>query len=233
MKFEREYIAMLLGSSVLIFASIVIPTFSQQLNAERTYHIALILVAPLCVLGGETIFKYIFTSLRPIPFKQSTYAKILLTILIPYFLFNVGFVWELAGERTTMPVGLERYRTGDEHDKAIFYISSIQKEDVFGARWLGNNRIDNSIVYTGWSSKWYLLTPYALIPRGRDMHLLSGQEDLKEDSFVFLRYFNIRENFILTNYTTKGMVINKTSEISFQFYMKNKIYSNGGSEIYS
>jgi uncharacterized membrane protein len=232
MKFEREYIAMLLVSSALIFACIVIPTFSQRLNTERTYHIALILVAPLCIIGGETVFKYIFKPFRSISLRRSTCAKILLIILIPYFLFNTGFVWELAGEKNTMPVGLERLKTGDDYDKAIFYISMIQKEDVFGARWLGKNGIDNSVIYTGWSSKWYLLTPYALIPRGNKMQLLSGQEDLKKDSFVFLRYFNVKENLILTDYTTEGMVINKTTEISHQFFEKNKIYSNGGSDLY-
>ena len=232
MKFEREYIAMLLVSSALIFACIVIPTFSQKLNTERTYHIALILVAPLCILGGETVFKYIFKPFRSISLKRSTYAKIMLIILIPYFLFNTGFVWELAGEKTVMPVGLERYKTGDDQDKAIFYICVIQKEDVFGAKWLGKNRIDDSIIYTGWSSKWYLLTPYAMIRRGNKMQLLSGREDLKKDSFVFLRYFNVKENLILTDYTIGEMVINKTTEISHQFFEKNKIYSNGGSEIY-
>ena len=223
MKFEREYIAMLLVSSALIFACIVIPTFSEKLNTERTYHIALLLVAPLCILGGETVFKYIFKLFRSISLRQSTYAKILLIILIPYFLFNTGFVWELAGEKTTMPVGLERYKTGDDQDKAIFYISVIQKEDVFGARWLGENRVDNSIVYTGWTSKHYLLTPYAMIPRGRNMQLLGGREDLKKDSFVFLRYFNVKENLM------KG---GNMTAVSSQLYERNKIYSNGGSEIY-
>jgi uncharacterized membrane protein len=152
--------------------------------------------------------------------------------LIPYFLFNTGFVWELAGERTSMPVGLERFKTGDDHDKAVFYIRVIQKEDVIGAKWLGKNRIDDSIIYTGWSSKWYLLTPYAMIRRGGDIQYLGGQKDLKKDSFVFLRYCNVKENLILTDYTAGGMVINKTTEISHQFFEKNKIYSNGGSEIY-
>ena len=232
MKFEREYIAMLLVSSALIFACIVIPTFSERLNTERTYHIALILVAPLCILGGETVFKYIFKPFRSISLRRSTCAKILLIILIPYFLFNTGFAWELAGEKTAKPLGLERYKTGDDLDKAIFYISVIQKEDIFGAKWLGKNRVDNSIVYTGWSSKWYLLTPYAMIRRGGGVQILGGRENLMKDSFVFLRYFNVKENLILIDYTTEGMVISKTTEISHQFFEKNKIYSNGGSEIY-
>lgn len=231
LKFEREYIAMLLVSSALIFACIVIPTFSQRLNTERTYHIALLLVAPLCILGGETVFRYIFKPFKSISLKRSTCAKILLIILIPYFLFNTGFAWELAGEKTTKPVGLERYKTGDDHDKAIYYISVIQKEDIFGARWLGKNRIDNSIVYTGKSSRWYLLTPYAMIsPRGGSMQYLGGQKDLEKDSFVFLGYFNVKENLILT--TAGEMITNKTTEISHQFFEKNRIYSNGGSEIY-
>jgi uncharacterized membrane protein len=232
MKFEREYIAMVLMSSALIFACIILPTFSQRLNTERTYHIALILVAPLCILGGETVFRYIFKLFRSISLKQSTCPKILLIILIPYFLFNTGFVWELAGVKTSMPIGLERYKTGDDHDKAIFYISVIQKQDIFGAKWLGKNRIDDSIIYTGWSSRWYLLTPYALIPAGGNMYLLGGRENLKKNSFVFLRYFNVKENLILIDYTAGEMVINKTTEISHQFFDKNKIYSNGGSEIY-
>ena len=233
MKFEREYIAMLLVSGVIMLMCIVLPSFSSRMGVKRFYHFALFFFSPLCILGGETVFKYIFRPFRYILLRQSTCAKILLIILIPYFLFNTGFVGELAGEKTVMPVSIEQPKTGDDREKAIFYIRVIQKEDVFGAKWLGENRVDKSIIYTGWSSKWYLLTPYALIPRyGGGMQLLGGRENLKEDSFVFLRYFNVKENLILTDYTAGEMVINKTTEISHQFFDKNKIYSNGGSEIY-
>ena len=105
-----------------------------MLNTERTLHIALILVAPLCILGGETFFKYIFKHIRSISLSQSTYAKMMLIILIPYFLFNTGFVWDLAGEKTAMPVGLEQYKTGDNNDKMVFFAPLITPFRGLGRR---------------------------------------------------------------------------------------------------
>lgn len=230
MRFAREYMAMLLFSLGLILATIVVPTFSQQLNTERTYHIALILAAPLCILGGETVFKYMFKPLRRISSSPSACAKILLLILIPYFLFNTGFVHILVGEKTGSLLGLQQYKTGNDEEKAMFYLKWIQREDVSGARWLAENSVDNPTVYAGWSSKHYLLSPYALIPF-KKTRLLGNQTHIEKDSFVFLRYYNIKENRILTDYTAGEMVIGKTTEIS-QIVEMNKIYSNGGSEVY-
>jgi len=231
MKFDREYLVMLLTSSALIFACIIIPTFAQRLNTQRTYHIALILVAPLCILGGEIVFKQFIKLFKLISLKQST-CKVLLIILIPYFLFNTGFILTLSGVKNAMPLGLlELSKTGDDRDKAIYYICMIQKEDVYGARYLEKVRLRNEIIYADWISSNGRLNSYAsLMPSS--CKLLATKKNLEINSLVFLGYFNVKENLILTSYVAGKMVINKTTEILGPSFVKNKIYSNGGSEIY-
>jgi len=57
LKFRAEYIALVVISALVLFACIVVPYFSGHLEVERFYHITLLLLSPLCILGGETIWQ--------------------------------------------------------------------------------------------------------------------------------------------------------------------------------
>jgi len=56
-KFRPEFIALTVGAALILFACIVIPRFSAYLGFERFYHISLLLLAPLCILGGEAVWQ--------------------------------------------------------------------------------------------------------------------------------------------------------------------------------
>jgi uncharacterized membrane protein len=237
LKFTREFVAMVFISTVILLTCIVLPFFSDKMDVSRIYHIALFLLAPCCILGGETVWKYVSKAFRSISFKRSTYAKICLIILIPYFLFNTGFVYEFTEHPTGNPVSFHRLKVSDEPlEKMAYYIMHVPTQDFVSAVWLSEHKKDQSTIYTGWTSEFFLLHPYPLPPTEPIRILDPPNMSIKKSDFVFLRCLNVKDNIMFSKRTVTGADIYQfpyynTSEITC-LVEKNRIYSNGGSEIY-
>jgi uncharacterized membrane protein len=237
LKFTREFIAMVFISTVILLMCIVLPFFSDQMDVSRIYHITLLLLAPCCILGGETVWKYVSKAFRSISFKRSTYAKICLIILIPYFLFNIGFVYEFTEHPTGNPVSFYRLKvSNDPLEKMAYYGMRVPTQDFISAVWLSEHKQDQSTIYAGWSSEFFLLHPYPLPPTERIRILDPPNMSIKKSDFVFLRCLNVKDNIMFSKRTVTGADIYQfpyynTTEIT-GLVEKNRIYSNGGSEIY-
>ena len=77
-KFSPEYLSLVGVSVVMLGACLILPRFSNIINVTRFYHLALFLLAPTFILGCMN--------------KR----LLLLGVMIPYFLFCSGFVFEVA-----------------------------------------------------------------------------------------------------------------------------------------
>lgn len=103
-KVSPEYLAFTVTAIALIVACVVLPRFSNIINATRFYHLALFLVAPLLIMGGL----YIFRDLK----------RMVIILLIPYMLFTTGVVFEAVQEsditKVNMPysIALSNERVG-------------------------------------------------------------------------------------------------------------------------
>lgn len=58
--FDKNYLLFILVNFIILFAAITVPFFASAINVERLYQIALIFLAPLSILGGLTILRFIF-----------------------------------------------------------------------------------------------------------------------------------------------------------------------------
>ena len=237
--FKREYTVMSIVSAIILLLCILLPHFSTQLNVERTYHITLSFLAPFCILGGDIVFKWIsklfkFASFR-FPNRSASTKFFVLLVLIPYFLFNCGFVYEVIGDNNPnpMPVSMVKFKTSEnDQQKAFFYIINTQTEDVFSIRWASKNIEQKSRIYADWMSRTGPFRSYGSMFMSMEyIHLLRNPDDIDKNAFIYLNYFNVKENRIVGDYTSEGMSIYNTTEIS-QLPGRNKIYSNGGSAIY-
>jgi uncharacterized membrane protein len=113
LRLTTEYIALSVTSVLLILACIFLPGFADALNTTRWYHITLITLVPFCILGGEAIWlgiSSLWHRLRHAVHKamaenaednQAFLAFIALGILVPYFLFTSGFIYEVTGQKVT------------------------------------------------------------------------------------------------------------------------------------
>ena len=245
MKFEYEYIIMSFISGIILVICIILPFFSEKTELCRIYHITLLFLAPLCIIGGQNIFKWTSKLLKRSESKllrstkknRSTLAIFLLIILIPYFLFYSGFVFFFTDDPPPFtPFSLEKYRTHTDFQTRIaYYQNNVPKEDFVSTKWLSSHKNDQSVIYTGWTSK----RGYSPYPLAGNIRILERpNQSMGKNSFVYLRYFNIKERKILTGRTSErpphSIIYYNITEVEFSQLSqnKNKVYSNGGSEIY-
>ena len=244
LKFEKEYVAFSMLNLVIFFAVIAPPFLSPLLlisgaDTGRLYHIALIFLAPFCVIGGLTVLRMISRVVKA-SWKNERVRKslkvsalsVLSVYFVIFFLFQTGFVWQVTQSYPgSILLGQEWIKEyGDAEVKARLYNAVTLEQDVFSARWLSVNRNSKELIYATYDDiRVHALTSYGMIPVEDVPTLASTTKTIPKDAYVYLQYINVIEGI--------GTEVNPRSyynmtEISHLFAGKNKIYSNGGSEIY-
>ncbi len=156
--FTVEYLSLCITSCLLLAGCIFLPGFADLLNTTRMYHLALITLAPFCIVGGEVIWLAVTALRRKLEYAGSAIAPhpapagpgypvfITLIVLIPYFLFTSGLVYEVTGQEITdsidtpYSIALSSYRL----DLAgVFY-----QQDGAAAVWLSQNSDNSTALYT-------------------------------------------------------------------------------------
>lgn len=231
MDWDREYIPAVIVAFLLLFACLIIPEVASMLNMNRTYHLLLIFLSPCCIIGGITIFEMVSKLFGSISLNRTFYMRILvLTILIPYFLFNTGFVYEIAGdeEPTSVPLSMERMKKNEDLDVGVSYYSgNIQEQSVFGIRWLSQSRVinDEKAIYCTSRTR-PMAMGYGMISWWTLSVFDPLREIRKKDAYVYLRYLNVVKG------VGKAPYLFNITEVSPPLEERNKIYDNGGSEVY-
>ncbi|MEM2292364.1 MAG: DUF2206 domain-containing protein [Nitrososphaerota archaeon] len=215
--YETEYFAFTIAATTLLIALITIPGLANTMNMTRFYHILLFFLAPLCVLGADFISKMVMKK------KSKLWIFILVGVLVPYFLFQTEFVYEVTGSYS-WSIPLSGYRM---HPLRLYgYNGYIDSYSVKGAQWLSlNAAFKNSRIFADVYSRNNVLTTYGLIYRNY-VEPLSNVTVVMNGDVVYLSTLNVIENLIPFRNLTWN-----SSELSL-FKDLNLIYSNGGSIIY-
>jgi uncharacterized membrane protein len=217
-RFEREYFIFSSVAMTLLAALIVVPGLANTMNMTRFYHILLFFLAPFCVIGAEYAWNLVLRH------KRNTAAFFLvLFVLVPYFLFQTGFVYEITGtESWSVPLSMHRMN-------ALRLFGSrgyIDSYDVHGAQWLSKNADSKHIaVYADEISQRYVLTIYGVMYQGY-VNGLSNTTTVATDGLVYLSTLNIVYETI--GYRPSSWNL---TEMSSVFDGLTPIYSNGKSEV--
>ncbi len=217
-KFGKEFFLFVFVAMLFLFALIVVPGLSSTMGMTRFYSVLLFFLAPLCPIGAETIIK--FTLKHGDEFKT---LSLLLVVLVPYFLFQTGFVYEIT--RTySWSVPLSKHRMDQLRLYSEFgYISDY---GIPGAQWLSRNiKISLIRVHSDVYSRVNELRAYGVIYTGY-VKVLSNVTLLKAGDVVYLNPLGVVENVMVG----KRYFWN-TSDLSFLGEI-NKVYSNGACEVY-
>lgn len=214
--FENEYFMFGLTALTFLAALIIIPGLANTMNMTRFYHVLLFFLAPFSILGAEFIIGLI--SKRRVEFGASI---LLVMVLVPYFLFQTGFVYEVVGVES-WSVPLSKYRM-----RSIILMRTmayVTEPQVSAALWFNKNiKIQNVRVWKDRAShelgSYGMLLPY-------NVHRLTNTTDSPE-GVIYLSYVNCVEEKVVTDY----YVFNIT-ELSF-IHNVNKVYENGNCEIYT
>ena len=206
-KFEIEYVIMAWLCSGLLVAMILIPFFSVGYEIQRLYSLVLVFLCVYFVVGIIILSKYL---------KIKPYF-IMLLILVPYFLFGTGAIYQLSGGTTSMILNSE----GELYD-----IEYLHDQESFGAKWLSNNIEANTMLYVAdnpGANK--LISQGKISPQLIDYSSFPSR--YKITGPLYLSYNNI----VNGKFVFKDNIYDMANYTDV-FIDKNKIYDNGGSEVY-
>jgi uncharacterized membrane protein len=98
-RFNKAYMNFAFLSFLMLVACIFMPFFASALNTTRLYHIALIFLAPISVIGGIEFFRFIISKLKLAEVNKKS-AELLSIFLVVFLLFNSGLVYALANDNS-------------------------------------------------------------------------------------------------------------------------------------
>jgi uncharacterized membrane protein len=214
--FKAKYTLMMVPSFLIFLMVILIPNFANIFLADRFYQVALILLAPVCILGGETLSRLI---LDPKSYRRpkEQYIKLLSLLLIAVFVFKIGFIYEATGDYPKdTSMSFTRMRTSEDFEvKLRLYADYVLDQEISGAKWLSETLDNDSIVYGDTVVMQKITRAYS----GLFTYPLERNSSLT-DAYVYLRFINIEARQL-------GMFFR-----NIDFNNTNKIYSSSYSEIY-
>jgi uncharacterized membrane protein len=224
-RFEKEAFVFTFISMVLLAALLLVPGLANTLNMTRFYHILLFFLAPLCVLGAE--FSTRLLSRRN---KEFLVYLLVVVVIVPYFLFQTGFVYEIA-KSDSWSLPLSKYRMSPF--RLYQDLGYVDGYGAFGAHWFSQNvptraialGLPNTKIYTDVNSQMTVLKIYGLV-HPDFVEILSNVTEVAPDGVVFLSSLSVIGETVLGTRRAWNF-----SELGFLQDL-NKIYSNGGSEVY-
>jgi uncharacterized membrane protein len=238
LKIKPEYVSLSVTSVLLLLACIFIIGFAERLNATRWYHIALITLAPFCILGGEVVWqaiKSLVFRLRRISIVQNDHGdsppnyKIAfsLCILMPYFLVTSGFLYEITGQSvkdkadTPYSIALSSNR--------IDFIGVFNKKDGAAASWLSSHAEKSALVSTD-NHAYKLLS---LIRFPGQMNFLN-QVDSLASHYIYFSSWNLSRGE-LTYYVGPGLrhtvIIENAPQLKGISGNSYTVYVNSGAKV--
>jgi len=237
--FTREYIVLSLSCFIWWILALSLPYLTYGgLGATRLYHLTLFFLAPFLYIGIEEFLKLItlVTKLRLRITEQLTVKLISIHLLI-FFIFSSGIIYELAGYELSSLALSYSHDWGKSKDiisKIKFYNWYTCDKDVVASVWLGNYKSNNTKIYAD-KFRGLRLQSYGMIAKDEIVVLTKQRQGnvFNYTYYTFLGELNNKYN-LWTYVETRGYILMwwNTTEILSNIWQSNKIYDNGGSQIY-
>jgi uncharacterized membrane protein len=216
--FDKDYIIFTFIATAFLGALIIVPGLANTLNMTRFFHILLFFLAPLCVIGGYFLARLV--SKR----RKLVGSVLLVAVLVPYFLFQVGFIYEVTGS-DSWSVPLSGYRM--QTSRLYGQFGYIDEYSTAGAQWLSKNvNTSGPTLYSSGPSRFNVLTCYGLVYRGY-INEVNNVTKMSNGSTLYLSTFETQEGAI-----NSGAYSWNLTNLSFNLTDLSKVYTNGQSEIY-
>ena len=213
-KIDPEYIVAIFVSVILLVLFLVLPYISVAYDAVRLFFQLLIFLAPVFIIGAMKIAKII---------KRPKWdILIIVVLLLSLFSCATYLQYHFYGE----PYSPDYDANGLVRNEAYIY-----NQEVIGAEWLKNNYMDNYTTYSEGRGLIVFLTAYG--NQSATMNLnnsIFSWNKTVNGGYIYLGYLNVNKNEVLPVYT--NLNLQNMSSYSNLFLRKNKIYDNGGSQVW-
>jgi uncharacterized membrane protein len=230
--FASEYSAMAVAGLLILVASIVLPSFAASLNISRFYHLALLIIAPFCALGGLEIglffeSRFLLTSRKigktAILYFKKIWALAIVAMLVCFFLFQVGFVYQITRD---IPTSVALSRNRDNWSVTLLSLDADARE-ISACQWIPNYAENSPKVYADQISRRYL-SSYGLVATENWSELgPTAQYQAVRNSLFFFGSLSVDYGQVV-GYSVSW----NSTNFTLVFSSDNQIYSDGGSVIY-
>ncbi len=166
-----EYCILFIIGWGILGLCLFLPGFSSIANATRFYHFALYLLAPAFVLGGLLLFRN---------------YKLLLIILIPYFLFTSGLIFEVSKVDN-----IEKLEIPYVHALSAIRVDTTgiaTQSDGAAREWLLANRDESYEIFGDIHAIYFLVERFG--PVSGLNYFPWYLDAIPNDSYIFLREWN-------------------------------------------
>jgi uncharacterized membrane protein len=207
-KFDNEYFLMALACSTWLLFSIVVPYVSKGYAASRIYFQMMVILSPFVLIGCITVARLL---------KAKPY-RVISAVLIPYFMCTSGMMYQAFNVTEALVLNSR----GREYDSLY-----VHDQESSAAEWLYQNYNPRKIINTDYTGYHRLVSEGGLPSRPfNDIDFPRKRKDI--EGYIYLRYFNVVNGKLLD----ENYKIHEIAEYQHILLPKNRIYSNGGSDIY-
>lgn len=216
-KFNENYGLFSVMSFFLLILVLTVPFLAGALNPERFYQIALIFLSIFFVVGWIEIFTLLNRISRFRWKKESVFRnsmKFLAVFLAISLIFNSGVVYEIFGDK---PTSMSLHSTMDG--------PKFNTMEVTGAQWIADYRTNN-LVYAD-TYRFLLLNGY--IPYNKSQSV-SNEILTNSSTYTYIGTFNIQNDKF--GMPEPGSNVLNYTEYKNSITLRNKIFDDGGSEIF-
>ena len=206
-KFEATYFMIALGCAGVLAAMVALPFISTGYGITRLYAVTTIILSLFFVIGGITVSRHL----------RVRAWLIILLVLIPYFLCVNGVTYQMFG----VPRAIVLNSEGGQYD--MYY---MHDQECHSAMWLKEYGEENAKMYADFYGSRRLLSQGKIWSSLYHFHWLSYPDVV--DGYIYLRYSNILNGELIGRHSK----VYNITDYQDLFLKENKIYSNGGSEVY-
>jgi uncharacterized membrane protein len=208
-RLDMDFFALSLASYVLLVFAVALPYVTSAYGIGRTHFVAMIPLSLFFVLGGHAVAR----TLRLPP------RLIICFVLIPYLMLTTGLMYQAFG----FPRALTLNSAGYMYDSMY-----IHDEESYAIEWMAQNGQESVKIY---SERIRLIESQAGILREDILPLVTSyhEKDKPMEDYIFLRYLNVTEGVYINASQTRSNLFEECPDL---LDGKNRLYTNGGAEVY-
>jgi hypothetical protein len=215
-RMSREVFYLCVGSIFMLALITVLPNLSVDYGVLRAFQEALILIAPLFVIGSVTAFQ---------PLGERWASRIATVICVVIFISTIGLLPQITGG---YPAQLNLNNSGLYYD--LYY---VHPQEVTAVNWLAHQPDVSSVLANGVQAE-NITYKYAFASPSD----VTGSEIIADyyptlvtrSSWVILGYTTIHTGQATADYNSDLLTYVYPTELLRR--TKNLVYSNGGAQIY-
>lgn len=209
-KIDPLFLILALVCSAMFAVAIAMPFVFVGYGMCRAFTQMMIVLSPFFVIGGIEVARYL---------RVKRVYLVILIVLIPFFMCQTGTMHQIFGYPQSMVLNSE----GKGFD--MYY---VHEEDGYAARWLETKANEEERIYTDYFGHIPLISQGMIWQSA--IYDPSFIEDKKAigDGYIFLRCVNVIGGKLMC----RNLEWHNLTEYKHLFIGRNKIYDNGGSEVW-